>query len=316
MNTMYASGDGLASAAPGEHRPSIRWSTRGPTITPRHEHILVDPATFGTWAAFQGFVRDGIRMLHQWGPRDGMDFPAPQPSHQHSVPTLIACLAGSIPVVGRNRIDLMPGDLLLVEPGCWHHQPVLPTGAISFGMGFIADWCDVTFLDDREKLWGRIQLEPYRSLVDGLMAESDQSKRLQCVDQILGGIANQRIAHIDWIHPAVPSMAEYLWRHLHLRLDVDAMVASSSLGRTTGFRLFKEFFGRPPKQEIIAQRLALAAHLYSRGYTPAEVARRSGFTSCTDLSRSFRTHAGSCPPSPRDAIDKQEVPVIVSCEMD
>jgi hypothetical protein len=111
--------------------------------------------------------------------------------------TIIACLAGTIPVVGRIRIDLMPGDLLLVEPACWHHQPSRPH-AIAFGMGSIADWCDVTFVDGRQKLWRGIPLQPYRRLVDGLMAESETSKRLHAVDEILNGVANQRIIHIDW----------------------------------------------------------------------------------------------------------------------
>jgi AraC-like DNA-binding protein len=261
-------------------------------MPPPSSGILLDPGTLALWALFQRFAGAGIRTLVQWGPQDGLGFPATQRCHQHAVPTVIACLAGSIQVQGRTALDLLPGDLLLIEPGCWHDQPRTRPGCCGFGIGFIAGWCDVVFFDSVEKRWGKVPEQPYRGLVDALMGEAFPAERLRLVDEILGALTGERIAFLDWIQPSVMAMAEHLWCHLHLRLDVDAMVASSQLGRTAGYRLFKEFFHRSPKQELIAQRIALARHLLARGFAPGEAAARSGFASRMELARSIRTHLG------------------------
>jgi hypothetical protein len=261
-------------------------------MPPPGSGILLDPGTLTLWMLFQRFATAGIRTLVQWSAQDGLAFPAEHPAHQHAVPTIIACLAGSIQVDGRRRLDLLPGDLLLIEPGCWHHQHRTRPGSSGFGIGFIAGWCDVVFFDSAEKRWGKVREQPYRGLADALMDEPLAAERLRLADEILAGLTSERIDVLDWIEPAVMAMAEYLWRHLHLRLDVDAMLAASRLRRTAGYRLFKEFFHRSPKQELIGQRLALARHLLGRGFAPADAARRSGFAKCAEMARSLRAHLG------------------------
>lgn len=261
-------------------------------MPPASNAIMLDPGTLALWEHFRHFVAAGVRTLVQWGPQDGVPFPPRQPAHQHAVPTIIACLAGTIVVHGRARLDLQPGDLLLIEPGCWHHQLPVRPGSASLCVGFLAGWCDVVFFAQSEKLWGKVPEQPYRRLVEELLDETFPAERLRLVDEILHGIALERIDFLDWIQPEVNAMAEYLWRNLHQRLDVDAMVASSALGRTAGYRLFKEFFHRSPKQELISQRIALAGHLLKRGFAPAEAACRSGFATRMELARSIRTHLG------------------------
>jgi AraC-like DNA-binding protein len=263
-------------------------------MPPPTNGLLLDPGTHAKWTKFQRIAADGVRSLIHWRPQDGMDVPTGQerPCHQHAVPTIIGCLEGAIQVIGRASTDLLPGDLLLLEPGCWHHQPRTMPGCSGFGIGFLAGHCDVAFFDSGEKLWGKVREQPYRTLVDALIDEDAQAERLRLVDEILGGLTTERIAFIDWIHPAVLAMAEYVWGHLHLRLDVDTMIACSGLRRTLGYRLFKEFFQRSPKQEHINQRLALAIHLRKRGFTSDEAAQRSGFDNRLDMVRSIRIHLG------------------------
>jgi AraC-like DNA-binding protein len=240
-----------------------------------------------------------------------MAFPASQPSHQHAVPTLIACLAGSVPVVGRIAVDLQPGDILLIEPGCWHHQPRMRSGTIGFGLGFIAGRCDVVFFTHARKFWGTIAEQPYADLLTGLMSEPVVAERLRAIDEIVAGVAQERINFLDWIHPAVLEMAEYLWRHLHLRVAIDHVVAHGALSRTSGFRLFKGFFGRTPKQELLASRCALATHLLTRGFSLRDAAARSGFTSHTEMARAFRSHLGLTPSAAQGSRSHRSTPTMV-----
>ena len=261
----------------------------------RSREVLLDPERVAMWARFQELAAQGIRTLHQWGPDDGLPFASPLPAHQHTVPTLTACLSGRVRIEGHTTIDLVPGDLLLIEPGCWHrHQPYRP-GSTAFALGFLAGRCDMIFFEHAAQLWGAVPELPYLSLVANLLAERHEAERLRLVDEILRGVTRERVDFLDWLQPGMLAMAEWLWQHLHLRVDVDAVVARSELGRTAGFRLFKEFFGRTPKQEMLAQRVALARHLLQRGVSVSAAAWRSGFATRAEMSRSFRRRLGHAP---------------------
>jgi AraC-like DNA-binding protein len=260
--------------------------------------VLVDPARLGMWTRFREVVGEGIRSLHQWSPQDGLDHAPPAPAHQHTVPTLVLGLSGLVRISGRQPVDLLPGDLLLVEPGCWHDHPRHRPGTTSFALGFLAGRCDVLFFDHQQTLWGSVPEQPYRGLVTALMDERREAERLRLVDEILAQVREERIDFVDWRRPETLAMAAWLWNHLHEPFDVDEMVARAGIGRTAGFRLFKEFFGQSPKQELLAQRLALARHLLHRGLSVGESARRSGFATRAELTRTFRRKVGH-PPSER-----------------
>lgn len=250
--------------------------------------VLLDPDRLALWSRFQELTAQGIRTFRQWRPQNGMEFGLPVPVHQHTVPTVVCCLAGQVRVDGCDALDLHAGDLLLVEPGCWHrHQPLKP-GSMSFAMGFLAGRCDLMFGDSQVMLWGSVAEQPYRTLIDALMDEASEAERLRLLDEILSTVAQERVDRVDWLQPGVHQMAIWLWRHLHERVDSRTIMTRGGFSRTTGFRLFKRFFGRSPKQELLVQRTALVRHLVRRGFPVAEAARRSGFASASEARQALR----------------------------
>jgi AraC-like DNA-binding protein len=250
--------------------------------------VLIDPDRLAMWERLREICVTGIRSFRRLAPGDGLDAPARLPAHQHAVPTLVLGLSGVVRVGARTAIDLLPGDLLLIEPGTWHDHPAHKPGTTSFGLGFLAGRCDVLFFDHQQTLWGAVPPQPYHDLLTALMETGREAERLRLVDDLLGQLATQRIGFVDWRRPEVLMMAAWLWNHLHEPFDVDEMVERSGLGRTIGYRLFKDFFGRSPKQELLANRVAIARHLLRRGFSVTEAARRSGFPTRAELTRAFK----------------------------
>ena len=258
--------------------------------------VLLDPARMGMWTRLREICTQGVRSLKQLAPMEGLEFPALAPAHQHAVPTLVLGLSGLVRVSAKAPFDLLPGDLLLVEPGTWHDHARHKPGTSSFALGFLAGRCDVLFFDHQQTLWGAVPEQPYHGLISSLMEETREAERLRLVDEVLGQLAQERIDFIDWQRPEMLTMAAWMWNHLHEPFDVDEMVARAGLGRTAGFRMFKDFFGRSPKQELLTSRIAIAKHLLHRGLSVTDAARRSGFATRAELTRAFRRKVGH-PPS-------------------
>lgn len=268
--------------------PVTRTTLRSSPSSSVRTSALMDPERLTRWSQFHDLTAHGIRTLHHWRPQDGMEVGLSLPVHQHSVPTLVACLAGQMRVEGREVLDLQAGDFLLIEPGCWHRHLPYKAGVVRFALGFMAGRCDMMLGDHQGILWGAVDEQPYRRLIDELMDETRVAERLRLVDELIASLAREQVIKVDWIEPGVHKMAIWLWHHLHERLDSQAIIARGGFSRRTGFRLFKQFFGRSPQQEILAQRLALAQHLLRRGFTLAECARRSGFISAAAASQALR----------------------------
>lgn len=261
---------------------------------------LVDPELVNLWHLLQEVAANGIRSFKHWQPAQGMPFAPATPAHQHTMPTLALGLSGAVRIQGAQAIDLLPGDLLLIEPGCWHdHLPHKP-GCASFGLGFLAGRCDILFFGPQRTLWGCVPEQPYRQIVTGLMADPSEAQRLQLVDDLLAQVRRDRIELVDWIAPGVLAMAAHLWNHLHEPVEAEDIVHLSGLGRTAAYDRFKAFFGRSPKQELLTQRLDLAKHLLHRGFSVTESARRCGFATRADLTRAFRKHLGHPPSAETD----------------
>jgi len=270
--------------------------------------VMGDPQRLALWQRLQVVADSGIAQLHHWRPADGLPCPSPSPAHQHSVPTLVLCLSGRIRVRGAQELDLGPGDLLLVEPGCWHEHTAHRAGSTSFAMGFLANRCDVLFFDESQELWGSVLEQPYRTLMDELVecgelpVKSRLAEQLRLVDALLPQVVKDRATFLDWVHAGVLQMAAHMWNHLHEPISADDIIARSGLGRTTSYELFRNFFGRTPQQELLIQRLDLAKHLLKRSFPVAEAARRTGFANRADLTRAYRRRFGH-PPSV-DAVAK------------
>ncbi len=263
------------------------------------DRVLFDPGRAALWERFIALTQVGVKAFHQWTPGDGLAFGSALPAHQHTMPTLMLCMSGQIRVVGRQSIDLGPGDLLMIEPGCWHEHPPLRPGTSYFALGFLAGRCDMKFCDEQHQLWGAVPEEPFRQHMDALMFTSDGGERLRLIDEILGGIADQPIATVDWQQPGVHGMAKWLWLHLHERVDGRAMLAHAGLSRSTGFRLFQRFFGHNPRRELMAQRAELAHHLMRRGFMLGDVARRCGLSGASEVRQLLAKRPPPTRPAPR-----------------
>lgn len=264
-----------------------------------HDQVLAEPRRFTLWQMLHDLAHGGINAFHQWNVHDGLPFSAAMPAHQHVVPTLTIGLRGAIRVRGRSDVDLLAGDILLIEPGCWHeHLPIQPDSAY-FSMGFLAGKCDVLFFEGNDVLWGAVPEAPYLSWMRELMACTDlasggMARRLSLIDEILAQVTIDRINFLQW-ESGVLAMAAHMWNHLHEGASANDIIARSRLGRTVSYDVFHKFFGRSPQQEILSQRMALANHLLHRHFSVTETARRCGFRDRAELTRAYRRHFGHPP---------------------
>jgi AraC-like DNA-binding protein len=248
---------------------------------------MADPERMRMWARLAAIADHGLAGVHAWGLADGCEPGAAPPAHQHTVATMVLCLSGVVRVVGRRALDLKPGEMLVIAPGCWHDHIAHRPGSTACGLGLLAGKSDVLFFDHQQVLWGAVPAEPYQGLLLGLLA-GGEAERLRLADELLTGLVRERIHYVDWSEPSVLRMAAHLWNHLHQPITADDVVAQSQLGRSQSFVRFKDFFGRSPKQELEAQRLALARHLLRARLPVAEVAKRCGFPTRGHFTRSFR----------------------------
>ncbi len=273
--------------------------------------VLADPQRIAMWLQLKELTGTGVRSVRRWGPADGLVDPQPHngpaPPHQHAVPTLVVCLGGVVRVRGRATLDLQRGEALVVEPGCWHEHAAHKPGSTSFGLGFLAGRCDVLFFDHQQTLWGMVGEAPYRGWCERLMHEADADRQRDLVGQCLTQVVGDQARMVDWIHPEVLRMAAFLWNNLHRPINGGDVIAAAALGRSKAHVLFKAFFARGPKEELMESRLAIARHLLTRGFTVAACAQRCGFRSRADLSRAFRRRFGT-PPSAAGGGDRDPRP--------
>lgn len=260
--------------------------------------FIGDPTRMRLWFKLHQAAAS-IRGVHVWRAGDGGD-PQGMRGHQHVVPTLSVCVDGVMRVQGAETIDLRPGEALAISPGCWHEHVKLRPGSVAFGLGFIAGRCDILLADHEEVSWGMINAQPFRALMDQLMAAATPEERDQIVGAICTQIFNEKASPIRWMHPAVQRMASALWKRLHTPITAADIVRAAAtgpdgIGHSRAYQLFTAFFGATPKQVLLAQRLDLAAQLLIEGATVAEAATRCGFSSRADLTRAWRRRHGKPP---------------------
>jgi AraC-like DNA-binding protein len=292
----------MASGAPDPLLVVDHPSDYHATMQDSGQAVMGEPRRIALWQRLMDVAKGGIGKLHYWTAEDGLPVGTPGPAHQHTMPTLVLCLSGSIRVSGRSGLDLAAGDVLVVEPGCWHQHQPHKAGCSSFAIGFLAGKCDILFFDDQEELWGSVHHDPYRGIMDQLVETQDLpaaqriGQRLPLIDQILAQVITDRSTFVDWLHPGVLAMAAHLWNHLHEPISADDIIAKSGMGRTSSYEMFRSFFGRTPQQELLSQRLDLARHMLRRSLSVTDAAARSGFPNRAELTRAYRRRFGH-PPS-------------------
>ena len=254
--------------------------------------LAVDAEALPRWRA----VERAATALHRWHllPADI----APRrhdEAHQHPCPTLVVPLAGAVRVRHRaGRIDLAPGDALLIAPLAIHEHDPLRGEAAYFHLGFIADFCDVAVHRGAGRIEGRIPVAQRRMMLDALALDGTATA-LAAVRALLASVLDDGIAPISWPHPAVPAMCHRLWAAFDRNLDGGTVLAASGMSRSQSAALFARAFGHGPAQELAVLRLAAAQHLLRAGHGVAATALRAGYGDRGRFTRAFRSAVGAAP---------------------
>ncbi|MCP6690832.1 AraC family transcriptional regulator [Pseudomonas donghuensis] len=98
-------------------------------------------------------------------------------------------------------------------------------------------------------------------------------------------------------------LREYVEGHLDQPLSLGELAALCNLSEYHFARMFRESFGLPPHQYLLARRLAKARQLLRHGQLPlGEVALLCGFASASHFSNRFRQALGATPGTYRTAL--------------
>lgn len=268
---------------------------RDPLLQPAPTTVAQGPEERRWWRLLDALPHN-LGTVHCWNDPQTISDDDVAEGHMHANPTTIVCLAGVVRVSRPgSRIDLAPGEVLLIAPGIWHNHEELRAGAVRFGQGFLAAWSDVV-LGDRAQAWtGRVPSQPSRRLVKHAVAATDQGKRQAAVAALLAQVLAESVAHQAFAHPALRAMLARMWEGLHRGVTVDDLVTASGLSRAQAYRVFVAGYGVPPKEALATSRLWLAAELLAAGVPVAATAERCGFPSTATFTRMWKREHGHSP---------------------
>jgi AraC-like DNA-binding protein len=216
--------------------------------------------------------------------------------HVHAVPTLVVALDGVVRISGaRTRLDLHPGEALLLSPGAWHrHEPLRP-GCGAFLQGFLAGGSDINLDHAGGSHCGLLPVQPSWRLLTGALA-AGPADRVDLVRSCLEQALTERVRPLGSMPPAVGRMAHRLWWDPSADLQIADLVRASGLQASRAHAAFKAWFGTTPKQALLGLRAARALQDLREGAGIAEASERAGFASRVLLTRAFRARYG-LPPS-------------------
>ncbi|MBC3198823.1 helix-turn-helix domain-containing protein [Pseudomonas poae] len=97
-------------------------------------------------------------------------------------------------------------------------------------------------------------------------------------------------------------LVEYIEQHLHEPISLGLLAGLCALSEYHFARMFRQSFGLPPHQYLLARRLACARNLLRGGVLPlGEVALMCGFSSASHFNQRFRQAMGATPGDYRQA---------------
>lgn len=226
---------------------------------------------------------------------DSRPYTATGPGHLHPNPTMVVCLEGVMRVerAGR-RLDLHPGDCLAIAAGIRHTHEAARAGSVHLGQGFLPRWSDVVVERAGERWFGRLPRQPGAGLVAAILAAPPDRAR-NAAAAWLRQLAAEPPVHSDYRQPVLWPMVELMWRRSLSGLTVDALVRASGASRTVAYEVFRRWYGLPPREAILGNRLTMAEALLAQGVPVAEVARRCGFTNPDTFTRCWRKAHGAAP---------------------
>lgn len=262
------------------------------------------PAHVRRWWGRVDTVADRIGTAHRWlhGPANFDTTEAGVEEEFHPDPSLELCLDGILRVEKPDgRVDLQPGDALLIAPGVWHRTAPMRPGSVRFEVGFMPRYARVYFQSADDTWCGRFAAQPSLDLITAAVAADDPEGRRVLVARLVATIANEPVTHLLFNSFAQWKMVQALWTRIRLGLTVDEMIAASGMSRTHAYRLFLAGYGLTPKRAIEAARLRLAGQLLAGGTPVAGIARRCGFPSADTFRRAWKRRHGRPPRASRDS---------------
>jgi AraC-like DNA-binding protein len=164
----------------------------------------------------------------------------------------------------------------------------IPTGHLfrSSGAGRVGARIQAMMLEiaRREPYWEQALELHFRDLCLGLGRDLVESKAPQRSPR-----QRELLERFRRLRAAVLASLEEAW-------SVSSMAEKVHLSRTRFSVLYRQFFGLPPGEDLLRERLQRARWLLARGnHTVAEVAGQCGFQSVCHFSRLFHERVG-CPP--------------------
>lgn len=243
----------------------------------------IDPDLFRLIARLHA-VAATLRSAERWTAREA----PPCEGHDHAVPTLVVALDGVIRVSGaRRRVDLHPGEALVLAPGAWHRHEPLRAGAVIYMQGFVANGSDILIGSGRTDHGGLLPSQPSWQLLHRALA-ADAPERRNLVASCLAQAISERTRMPGQMPDAVRKMYHHLWWNPPATLTIAGVVRASGLRPSQAHALFKTWSGTTPKQALLAFRTGRALQYLREGVTVGEAARRAGFAAPYLLTRAFR----------------------------
>lgn len=245
--------------------------------------------------ALRRILDRGLGSIAVWRSQDCPRFEAPRINANHAVPTVVTCLTGVVRLTSaRMRLDLHPGEGVLIGPGAWHEHHPLRRGSAFYGQGFVGTRSDAVLTTPAGEHLALVASEPAWSLLSqALTAQPDQRRELvaACARQVL----DQPLRPFGSMPAAVARMAEKVWWTPSPDLTIDAVVRASGLGRTQAHAQFRAWFGTTPKALLTDQRLVWALEALRGGATVAVAAAQAGFAQRVYFTRAFTARFGVSP---------------------
>ncbi len=266
-----------------------------------------DPVMLGPrerrWAQLLDRLPDGLTAVYRWS---GWHEPERHAvGHLHHVPTLVACLAGSVRVErpGERR-DLTAGEVLVIAPGVWHRHLTPRGGSIAWMQGFMSGCSDVLCWDAEGYQEGAVPIQPSLLLMGRLLAAPTVTAAAELIRQVMH---EEMAPRPSSSHPAVALMLKAFWSGLHRGIAAAEVVRASGLHRSRAWQLFSEGYGVSPHRALLEARCSLAQGLVDAGMAPGEAARRAGFSNPAAFARERRRLAALQPPR-RPSAQRDRVP--------
>lgn len=240
------------------------------------------------WSALLEGLPDRLTTVHRWS--GWRDPDAAAVGHLHHVPTVVACLEGVVRVERPDeRLDLAPGELLIISPGVWHrhHRPRGPS--VAWMQGFMSGFSDVLCWDAETSWAGALPSQPSLLLVTRVLESATCAAAVELLRQVLREDITERPGIGG---PAAGRMLRAFWSGLHRGVSAGDLVRASGLARSRAWQVFAETYGLPPHRALLDARRSLAQGLLDAGMAPGEAARKAGFRDAATFARERRRALG------------------------